>query len=128
MVLSEDLRFLGTAEGVLEELHAVSIKNANVLRLSNIHPFSSTDLKLGYGGSSLISVIQTPFSSAMFNLPGTGKYLNTLSKKLWRCHGISSQLGLPRNPPKGGVQVLKPPQQLYCSLWMSEAEISQGGN
>lgn len=52
MVLWEDLRFLGTTEGVLEELHAVLIKNANVLRLSNIHPFPSTDLKLGYGGSS----------------------------------------------------------------------------
>lgn len=127
MVLWEDLRFLGTAEGVLEELHAVSIKNANVLRLSNIHPFSSTGLKLGYGGSSLISVIQTPFSSAMFNLPGTGKYLNTLQKVM----ALSWDLlpaGLAQKPSKGGVQVLKPPQQLYCSRWMSEPEISQGGN
>lgn len=127
MVLWEDLRFLGTAEGVLEELHAVSIKNANVLRLSNIHPFSSTDLKLGYGGSSLISVIQTPFSSAMFNLPGTGKYLNTLQKVM----ALSWDLlpaGLAQKPSKRGVQVLKPPQQLYCSRWMSEPEFSQGGN
>lgn len=127
MVLWEDLRFLGTAEGVLEELHAVSIKNANVLRLSNIHPFSSTGLKLGYGGSSLISVIQTPFSSAMFNLPGTGKYLNTLQKVM----ALSWDLlpaGLAQKPSKGGVQVLKPPQQLYCSRWMSEPEFSQGGN